>query len=199
MTKNNSNGSVLVIASSNLGKIKEFRQLLSPFPLTILGQPEKIHVEETGQTFADNARLKALAVAHETGAWSLADDSGLSVNALNGAPGVHSARYANSDEDRVFRLLREMKAINNRSAYFSSALCIASPNNEILLEVEGKCEGLIVKSPRGVNGFGYDPIFEVLNTGLTFSEMETEKKQALSHRGMAFKLLLPGLKKLLRL
>ncbi|WP_320668281.1 RdgB/HAM1 family non-canonical purine NTP pyrophosphatase [Prochlorococcus sp. MIT 1307] len=191
--------SCLVIASGNVGKIYEFRRLLADFPLTIHGQPEGLHVEETGNTFLENARLKALAVANATGKCSLADDSGLSVDHLAGAPGVHSARYASTDEGRISRLLREMETCKNRSAHFSSAICIASPNNEILLEVEGRCEGLITNKPRGSKGFGYDPIFEVLDTGLTFAEMGIEKKQLLSHRGRAFALLKPGLTNLLQL
>ena len=189
----------LVLASSNLGKIKEFCRLLSDLPITVYGQPEGFQIEETGQTFVENARLKALAVANATGQWSMADDSGLSVNVLSGAPGIHSARFASTDEERIRRLLREMEPFEERSAHFTSAICIASPRDEVLLEVEGVCQGLITKERRGNKGFGYDPIFEVLHTGLTFAEMGAEYKQALSHRGKAFKLLLPGLKKLLGL
>jgi len=189
--------SSLVIASCNLGKIKEFRQLLSSCSLKVIGQPEKLQIEETGKTFAENARLKAIAVAGLTGEWSLADDSGLSVRALHGRPGVFSARYARNDEERIQRLLREMEFVEDRYAFFSCALCIASPNQEILLEVEGKCEGAITKEPRGGGGFGYDPIFEVLNKGLTYAEMGREQKHSVSHRGRAFALLEPGIKKLL--
>ena len=187
----------LVIASSNLGKINEFRELLSCVPLKLLSMPEGLDVEETGQTFAENARLKAIKVAEITGEWALADDSGLSVNSLAGSPGVHSARYEKSDDARIHRLLSEMEPFDDRSAYFSSAICIAAPNNEILLEVEGKCHGIIAKEGRGEKGFGYDPIFEVLNTGLTFAEMGAKEKQVLSHRGLAFALLKPKLRKLL--
>ncbi len=189
---------VLIVASGNLGKIEEFCQLLFHLPLNVRGQPEGFQVEETGKTFAENARLKALTVASATGEWALADDSGLSVKALSGCPGVLSARYGNSDEERIQRLLKEMEPFDDRSAFFSSALCIASPTDKILLEVEGKCEGLITKEPRGSRGFGYDPIFEVLHTRLTFAEMEREHKQTLSHRGKAFALLEPGIRKLLK-
>ncbi len=188
--------STLIIASGNIGKIREFRQFLFDFPFNIKSQPEGINVEETGKTFAENARIKALAVARLTGEYSLADDSGLSVNSLGGGPGVHSARYANNDDERIHRLLQEMEFFEDRFACFKSALCVASPNNEILLEVEGRCNGLITKAPRGKNGFGYDPIFEVLGTGLTFAEMESKDKKALGHRGKAFSLLEPKLRKL---
>ncbi len=182
-------GACLVLASSNPGKIKEFRDLITRFPFQLIPQPENFHVEENGKTFAENARLKALAAANFTGKWSLADDSGLRVKALSGAPGVYSARYADNDQERIRRLLKEMESFEERTASFHSALCMVKPNNEIFLEVEGICEGLITNSPRGENGFGYDPIFEVLGTGLTFAEMEPEQKQVLSHRGLAFKLL----------
>ena len=119
------------------------------------------------------------------------------VKALSGAPGVHSARYANSDQERIHRLLKEMEPFEQRTASFHSALCMVQPNNEIFLEVEGVCEGLITNSPRGSNGFGYDPIFEVLKIGLTFAEMEIEQKQALSHRGRAFELLENELRRIL--
>ncbi len=188
---------LLFIASGNLGKIKEFKDLFSLYPLTLCGQPDGFQVEETGQTFQENARLKALAVAKKTGSLSLADDSGLSVDSLGGEPGVHSARYAKNDEERIRRLLSEMEPFGNRYAHFTSALCIASPDDHILIEVEGRCDGVITKTPRGENGFGYDPIFEVKDTGLTFAEMETQKKLLFGHRGNAFKLLEPRLKKYL--
>ncbi len=197
MRNNDSPEISLVVASHNSGKIKEFRQLLSSYPVNVICQPEGFNVEETGKTFAENARLKALSVARLTGEWSLADDSGLSVKALAGAPGVYSARYAKTDEERIQRLLREMEPFEDRTAFFSCALCIASPNQEILLEVEGKCEGLIARAPRGKEGFGYDPIFEVIKTGLTYAELGREEKQFMSHRGRAFSLLEPGIKRLL--
>ncbi|WP_269622351.1 RdgB/HAM1 family non-canonical purine NTP pyrophosphatase [Prochlorococcus marinus] len=191
--------SKLVIASANDGKINEFKNFLSNFPLVILGQPPDLKVQETGVSFMENARIKALAAASATGEISLADDSGLSVLFLNGAPGIYSSRYAKNDSERIKRLLKELELCDNRSAYFSSALCIASPNNEILVEVEGRCDGVITNLPRGTNGFGYDPVFEVDGTGLTYAEMELNQKEALGHRGRAFKALTPYLKRLLDL
>ena len=188
----------LVIASGNQGKIREFYNLLHSYPFDVIGQPLDFNVEESGKTFKENARIKANTIAQVTGEWALADDSGLCVEALGGAPGVHSARYANNDEERINRLLFELKFSDNRKAYFSSALCIASPQSEILLEVEGICNGIITLSPRGGNGFGYDPIFEVSNIGLTFAEMNLDQKKQISHRGKAFKLLEPRLKELLQ-
>ena len=129
---------VLVIASGNAGKIREFSNLLQQMPLQVDPQPEGIEVEETGITFRDNALLKARAVAEATGHWALADDSGLSVDALGGAPGVYSARYADSDPARIQRLLRELGDRNDRQARFSAALCIAAPDGSVLAAVEGR-------------------------------------------------------------
>ena len=166
----------LFIASTNQGKIKEFRQFFSHLPINIYTQPETISVNETGGSFSENAHIKALEVARITGEWALADDSGLSVLALNGAPGIHSARYESSDERRVKRLLNELEAATTRTATFIAVICIASPDNLILLEVEGRCEGIITKEPVGEFGFGYDPVFEVNGTGLTFAQMDIQEK-----------------------
>jgi len=186
----------LVIASGNKGKIGEFKKLLDDFPFDLLTQPVGFEIEETGNTFMENARIKAIAVSQVTGNLSLADDSGLSVESLGGAPGIYSSRYANSDEKRIEKLLAELKPFQNRKAKFECALCIAS-GGKALIEVSGFCEGLITLSPRGKNGFGYDPIFEVSGLGETYAEMDHEKKKHIGHRGNAFKLLMPELKKLL--
>ena len=186
----------LVIASSNKGKIKEFKKLLTDFPFDLLTQPVGFEIEETGKTFMENARIKAIAVSQATGNLSLADDSGLSVEALGGAPGIFSSRYASSDKARIEKLLAELKPFSNRKAKFECALCIAS-GEKVLIEVSGFCEGLITFFPKGENGFGYDPIFEVSGLGETYAEMDHEKKKHIGHRGNAFKLLIPELKQLL--
>ena len=186
----------LLIASGNKGKIREFKKLLGDFPFDILTQPVGFEIEETGNSFVENARIKAIAVSQATGNLSLADDSGLSVDALGGAPGIYSSRYASSDKQRIEKLLVELKPFSNRKAKFECALCIAS-GEKVLIEVSGFCEGLITFSPRGKNGFGYDPIFEVSGLGETYAEMDHERKKHIGHRGNAFKLLIPELKKLL--
>ena len=186
----------LVIASGNKGKIGEFKKLLDDFPIDLLTQPVGFEIEETGSTFMENARIKAIAVSKETGNLSLADDSGLSVEALGGAPGIYSSRYASSDKQRIEKLLAELKPFSNRKAKFECALCIAS-GEKVLIEVSGFCEGLITFFPKGQNGFGYDPIFEVSGLGETYAEMDHEKKKHIGHRGNAFKLLIPKLKQLL--
>jgi len=194
---------VLVIASGNAGKVREFGALLADLGLHTQPQPEGLAVEETGTTFAANARLKAQAVARATGQWALADDSGLSVDALGGAPGVHSARYAGSDGARIARLLRELAEVgalspSSRRARFSAALALANPSGELMLEVEGHCPGQILEAPRGEGGFGYDPVFYVPEAGLSFAEMPRALKAELGHRGRAFALLKPQLQALLQ-
>jgi len=197
----------LVIASGNAGKIREFAALLADLPLEIRAQPEGLEVEETGTTFAANARLKAEAVACATGCWALADDSGLAVDALGGAPGVFSARYAASDAERIERLLAELAVANQErsarglapdsSARFTAALALADPSGAIRLAVEGHCPGVILEAPRGAGGFGYDPVFLVPELGQTFAEMDKATKGRIGHRGRAFALLEPGLRGLL--
>ena len=197
----------LVIASGNAGKIREFAGLLADLPLEIRAQPEGLEVEETGTTFAANARLKAEAVALATGCWALADDSGLAVDALGGAPGVFSARYAPTDPERIARLLAELAAANqersaqglapDRIARFTAALAVADPSGAIRIEVEGHCPGVILEAPRGAGGFGYDPVFLVPELEQTFAEMDKATKGRIGHRGRAFALLEPGLRGLL--
>jgi XTP/dITP diphosphohydrolase len=192
----------LVIASGNAGKVREFAALLADLPLEVRPQPEGLEVEETGATFAENARLKAEAVARATGCWALADDSGLAVDALGGAPGVLSARYAPSDAERIARLLTELEAAGaseapRRGAAFIAALALADPSGMVQLAVEGRCEGVITTAPRGEGGFGYDPVFLVPELGLTFAEMDKATKGRVGHRGRAFSLLEPELRQLL--
>jgi XTP/dITP diphosphohydrolase len=194
----------LVIASGNAGKLREFAALLADFPLQVRPQPEGLEVEETGATFASNARLKAEAVARATGCWALADDSGLAVEALGGAPGVFSARYAPSDAERIARLLRELAAAGAREAQargaaFVAALAVADPQGAVRLEVEGRCEGRITEAPRGAGGFGYDPVFLVPELDLTFAEIDKATKARVGHRGRAFAALEPRLRALLAL
>jgi XTP/dITP diphosphohydrolase len=187
----------LVIASGNAGKVREFAALLADLPLEVRPQPPDLEVEETGTTFAANAQLKAEAVAKATGCWALADDSGLAVEALGGAPGVFSARYAPNDAERIARLLAELDAAPNRRAAFVAALALADPDGVVQLAVEGRCEGLIAEAPRGEGGFGYDPVFLVPELDLTFAEMDKATKARIGHRGRAFAAMEPGLRALL--
>ena len=179
----------LVIASGNAGKIEEFRAYLADFGVTLLPKPDELDVEETGVTFIENAHLKASQVAIATGEWAIADDSGLEVMALHGAPGVLSARYAATDSDRINRVLAELKDQDNREAQFVCAIAIASPDGAIVADAVGLCKGAIVDAPRGNRGFGYDPIFLVPEFQQTFGEIPPEVKAKISHRAKALTIL----------
>ncbi len=186
----------IVLGSTNAGKLRELRQLLAGVPVEVRGlaaYPEAELPEETGETFAENARLKATALARQLGCWVLADDSGLCVDALGGRPGVRSARYAGddaTDERNVARLLDELAGVDGarRTATFVCVVVLASPER-VLLEAEGRCEGRITRHPRGENGFGYDPVFFYPDFGATFAEVSAEAKNAVSHRGRALRAL----------
>ncbi len=185
---------IFVIASHNKKKIEELERILSPLGIYAktpeqLGK-ESIDVEETGTTFEENAILKAKAICELTGMPAIADDSGLCVAALNGAPGVYSARYAGenaTDADKIQKLLNELvkTGSSDRSAYFECVICCYFPNGETLL-AHGRCDGTIGYAPRGTNGFGYDPIFFV-EGNKTFAELSDMQKDVISHRGRALK------------
>lgn len=192
----------VVIATHNPGKLSEMRELLAPYGVSAqsaaeLGLPEP---DETGKTFAANARIKALAAARATNTPAFADDSGLVVDALDGEPGIHSARWAGPDKDfrgamnRIQTLLieRGARAPDQRRAHFTAALCLAWPDGHTE-DFEGRVDGVIVWPPRGNKGFGYDPLFRPDGFDITFGEMSAEEKhslppkgQGLSHRARAF-------------
>ncbi|NEQ18936.1 MAG: RdgB/HAM1 family non-canonical purine NTP pyrophosphatase [Microcoleus sp. SIO2G3] len=184
---------LLVVATGNPGKLKEMQAYLTDSGWELTLKPEELDIEETGDTFAANACLKASQVAQATGNWAIADDSGLQVDALGGAPGVYSARYGKTDGDRIARLLSELGNTPNRQAQFVCAVAIASPDGTIALESEGVCRGEILHAPRGSGGFGYDPIFYVPEMQLTFAQMTPELKRSVSHRGKAIAALLQKL------
>ena len=194
----------LVLASDNKNKLREFRTLLENFGVELISKAESgftEEVEETGETFAENARIKAEAVMRATGLAAIADDSGLCVDALGGAPGVHSARYtgnhADSDADRYNLLLRNLGGRDDRAARFVCSLCCAFPNGDVLT-AEGTCEGTILSAPRGENGFGYDPIFYLPEYKKSTAELSPEEKNALSHRGRALRQMEEELRKRIR-
>jgi XTP/dITP diphosphohydrolase len=151
----------LIIASSNSGKVAELGEYLHPLNFLLVLKPQDLEVEETGTTFIANARLKASQVAIATQAWAIADDSGLEVAALDGAPGIFSARYADTDANRIKRLLTELGDRSDRQAQFICAIALASPDGKIAAEAVGICKGEILTAARGQNGFGYDPVFYV--------------------------------------
>ena len=182
----------LVLATNNKGKIKEIKQLLADLPITILTADDFLEfpdIEETGETFAENALLKANAIAEFCDLPALADDSGLEVDALNGAPGVYSARYAGEDGNPVNnnnKLIKELKNIpeEKRTARFKCVIAI-NWGDGTTDTVEGSVEGVIAENIAVGNGFGYDPVFYYPPTGKRFSEMSMEEKNAVSHRGKA--------------
>ncbi len=186
----------LVVATGNPGKLKEIQEYLTGLPWELELKPAQLDIEETGTTFIANARLKASGVAKALGKWAIADDSGLMVDALGGAPGIYSARYGKDDRDRIDRLLRELGDTDNRRAKFICAVAIASPDGKIALETEGVCPGEILTAPQGDGGFGYDPIFYVPTEKQTFAQMSFATKGKVSHRGVAFAQLMPDLQKL---
>ena len=186
----------LVVATGNPGKLNEMQEYLTNLPWQLELKPAELDIEETGTTFIENARLKASEVAKVLKKWAIADDSGLAVDALNGAPGLYSSRYGKDDRDRIERLLKELGDSNNRQAKFICAIAIARPDGTIALETQGICLGEILTSPRGDGGFGYDPIFYVPTEKQTFAQMSAETKSEVSHRGVAFAQLMPDLKEL---
>ncbi len=185
-------GDTLVVASHNQGKVREIRELLVPFGLHIVGahELELPEPEETEATFAGNAELKARAAANATGHYALSDDSGLAVTALDGAPGIYSARWAGPTKDfvvamtRIERELREKNAAD-RSAKFVCALTVAVPHGAART-FEGEVHGTLTFPPRGSHGFGYDPIFIADGMHETFGEIDPAAKHAMSHRARAF-------------
>ena len=183
----------LLVATGNAGKAREIHALLRDLPIRLLSLvdfPTIEEVAETGSTFAENAELKALGYARQARVLTLADDSGLEVDALGGAPGVRSARYLGehaSYSDRINSLLTALKEVRDaeRTARFVCALTIASHNQEILYTTQATCEGRIADAPRGSGGFGYDPVFIPMGFNQTFGELSSEIKNGVSHRGRA--------------
>ena len=190
-----------IVATHNVKKLRELSRILEPLGIEAitdreLGKP-LTEVEETGTTFEENAYLKAASACRETGLPAIADDSGLAVDALNGAPGVYSARYAGedaTDAERIAKLLRELDGVpaEKRTAQFVSVVCCVFPDGETL-SLRGECPGRIGFAPRGEGGFGYDPVFEVGDK--TYAELSAEEKDAISHRGNALRKLAEELKK----
>ena len=182
----------IVIASKNKGKIREIRQIYADLPVAIVEQQDLPDVVEDGDSFSANARKKAVEIARHTGKWALADDSGLEVDALNGAPGIHSARWSGGgDEANNEKLLAELREIPPpaRTARYRAVVVVASPDGRVVAEADGACEGIIGLERRGGGGFGYDPYFVVPQFGKTMAELPAETKHSISHRGQALRRL----------
>jgi XTP/dITP diphosphohydrolase len=190
----------ILIATGNPGKAREFREMLASHHLRwedLSAHPDAEPVPETGRTFRANACLKAAGYAKQFGAWTLADDSGLEVDALGGSPGVLSARWAEvngtgrGDADNNAALLRQLEAVEDsrRTARFVCVLALADPEGRIVLTARDAVEGRMLREPRGVNGFGYDPLFYVEHLGRTTAELAPDEKHRISHRGKALRRL----------
>ena len=181
-----------ILASNNSGKLREMKAILASLGAEVVSQSEaglSLEAEETGTTFEANALIKARAACEALSEPAIADDSGLVVEALDGAPGVYSARYGGctTDEERVSLLLKNMEGEKNRRAKFVSCIACIFPNGD-MITARGECEGSIAYAPKGEGGFGYDPIFEFTDTGKTMAELSNEEKNAVSHRGRALKI-----------
>ena len=179
-----------VLATHNPGKLKEMGAILARFGVEVVSPKDlglTVDVEETGTTFAENAMLKAKAICAAAQLPAIADDSGLCVDALNGGPGVYSARYGGEgldDRGRYMLLLNNMRGQTTRAAHFACAIACAFPNGDTLT-AEGRCDGTIAFAPMGEGGFGYDPVFFVPEKAKTFGQLTAEEKSAISHRGRA--------------
>ena len=192
----------LLVATHNRGKVKEFAEMLADLDLDWLSLDDiglEKDVDETGHTFQENAILKAQAYAAETGFLTLADDSGLAVDALNGEPGIYTARYGGAGldhEGRYFLLLKNMEGVAgaDRAARFRCVIALATPEG-LIGTADGVCEGMIADAPAGDGGFGYDPVFFLPDRGLTMAQVPSSVKHQISHRGRALKAIEPLLRK----
>ncbi len=190
----------VLVATRNEGKLRELRTLLSGEPLRLESLAAHVRVgevDETGETFEENAKLKAAHAARKTGLWTIGEDSGIEVDALGGAPGIRSARYAGVHGDDAAnnrKLIEALKGVDDRTARYVCALALASPTGEVVSMVRGASEGRIVDEPRGTGGFGYDPYFVPEGETRTNAELTELEKSALSHRGRAVRALIPILR-----
>ena len=195
------NTSKLVLATSNWGKLAELQQMLADTTISILSLADFgsiVKVEESGSTFAENAILKAVGYARQIGLPTLADDSGIEIAALDGRPGIHSARYGGDTPfaEKMSLVLAEVTTIdpNNRHARFVSSIALASADGKVIQTVEGVCTGSLASGPRGKGGFGYDPIFVPDGFDQTFGELPNAIKGQISHRSRAFSQIMPYLR-----
>lgn len=186
------NSKNLLLATTNANKIEEIKNLLKNTKINIQTAPKDFNPIENGTSFMENAYIKAENAATKFHTLSLADDSGLVINALNGKPGIYSARYANDDQSRINRVLTELNQSNtiDRSAKFVCAMALVNQNKETLYSCIGECCGLIVQKQTGTNGFGYDPIFFIPELNKTMAELSMDEKNKISHRSKALNLMI---------
>ena len=185
----------IVLASSNKHKVQEINDIVKTkygkeCDIEFVLPPEGFDPIEDGKTFEENSRIKAMAAWKLTKSWALADDSGLCIEALDGAPGLFSARYAETPQKRIERVLTEMKDKTDRTAEFVCAMTLINPQGEVAFACKGICKGSITQEPAGSNGFGYDPIFLVEGRTTTMAELSEEEKNQISHRSQALNQIL---------
>lgn len=192
----------IVLASSNKHKVQEINDIVKTkyekeCDIEFVLPPEGFDPIEDGKTFEENSRIKAMAAWELTKSWALADDSGLCIKSLNGAPGLYSARYAETPQKRIERVLTEMKDKTDRTAEFVCAMTLINPQGEVAFACKGICKGSITQEPAGSNGFGYDPIFLVEGRTTTMAELSEEEKNQISHRSQALNQILDVLRTVL--
>ena len=179
----------IVLASSNKHKVQEINDIVKSLNMNVefILPPDNFDPVENGTTFEENSYIKAIEAWKLSGNWTLADDSGLCIDALGGKPGIYSARYAETPELRIERVLKELDGIKDRNAHFCCSMTLINPLGKIAYKVQGICEGSIIQEVRGTNGFGYDPIFLVKGDTRTMAELSEEEKNRVSHRSIALK------------
>ncbi len=182
----------IVLASSNEHKVKEINEIVNKlgYDIEFVLPKGKFDPIENGETFEANSLIKAKAAWELTKTWSLADDSGLCIDSLDGKPGIYSARYETTPQKRIERVLNEMKNIENRKAHFTCAMTLINPKGEVEFACKGICEGSIAYKPTGEHGFGYDPIFILKNSDKTMAELNDDEKNEISHRSLALQKVL---------
>lgn len=184
----------IFLASSNQHKVQEINDIVSGMGLEFTLPPKGFDPVEDGKTFEENSLIKAKAAWELTHDWALADDSGLCIDALGGAPGIYSARYAETPQKRIERVLDEMKGVEERNAHFACCMTLINPEGEVAFSYTGVCEGSITHEARGKNGFGYDPIFLVKGRKETMAELSEDEKNKISHRSVALNKVIEYLK-----
>ena len=175
----------IVLATSNPNKLREIKEITSDINFDLELVKEGFDPVENGSTFRENAYIKAYEAAKLTGQTALADDTGLCIDVLGGAPGIYSARYAPTQSEKIEKIMKELSGETNRNAHFECSMILVNPEGKILFSSVGRIDGIITKEPHGSNGFGYDPIFFVPKLNKTMAEMAPEEKNSLSHRAKA--------------
>lgn len=185
----------IVLATSNEHKVHEINAIVKDFGVEFILPPSDFDPIEDGLTFEENSFIKAKSAWELSKTWTLADDSGLCIDALNGNPGIHSARYAETPQKRINRVLNELEGVTNRTARFKCCMTLIDPNGKVAFSHTGVCEGSIIEKQRGTNGFGYDPIFLVKGMTKTMAELTEDEKNNISHRGKALNAVLEYINK----